>query len=184
MNDLILFGMQGGGKGTQAAMLSEKYGYQIFETGGELRKIMKEENELGKEVKAIISRGDLVPNEIVMAIISHFLEGITPETPVLFDGIPRSMLQKETFDALLVEKGRKTQGIFISINREEAIARMMERGRADDNEEAINRRLENYEQETLPVIEQYEEEGMMDRVNGLQSIEGVFQDIETIHLES
>lgn len=184
MNDLVLFGMQGGGKGTQAAMLSEKYGYRIFETGGELRNIMKEENDLGKEVKAIISRGDLVPNEIVMAIVSHFLDRISSETPVLFDGIPRSILQKESFDALLKEKGRKVQGIFITIDREEAIARMMDRGRADDNEEAINRRLENYERETLPVIEQYEEEGMMDRVNGLQSIEGVFRDIEVIRSES
>jgi adenylate kinase len=73
MNDLILVGIQGSGKGTQARILAEKFGYQIFETGGELRVMAKEESELGKKVKEITERGDLVPNEIVMEIVENFL---------------------------------------------------------------------------------------------------------------
>lgn len=177
MKDVILFGMQGSGKGTQAAILAEKYGYQIFETGAELRKIMKEEGELGDTVRAIIERGDLVPNDIVMDIVSHFLDQVAPGEQVLFDGLPRSMPQKETFDALLSQHGRSFVGVFISLKREEAITRMLSRGRADDTKEVIERRLENFDAETRPVIDAYIAEGVMQEVNGMQSIDEVQADI-------
>lgn len=171
--DLILFGIQGSGKGTQAKILAEKYGFSIFETGAELRKIRAEDSELGHTVREIIDRGDLVTNSIVMEIVENFLKNISAETRVLFDGLPRSFEQKETFDALLKTKNREAQGIFLTVPRDEAIARMLERGRADDTQEVIERRLQNYETETLPVIEAYEQEGKMTRVNGFQPIEAV-----------
>lgn len=178
MKNLVLFGMQGAGKGTQAKILAEKFGYRIFETGAELRALMKESSDLAKKVKEIVERGDLVPNEIVMEIISQFVEATPSETPILFDGIPRSLPQKETFDALIAKHYRPIQGIFIDINRSEALERLLMRGRSDDNEEAIERRLSNYETETLPVIETYEKEGILKRVPGMQSIEAVAEDIE------
>lgn len=180
MKNLILFGMQGAGKGTQARLLAEKFGFQIFETGAELRKLTQEDSELGKKVKEIVERGDLVPNEIVMEIIGNFIDGVAEDTPILFDGIPRSMEQKNTFDVLVTEHDREIFGIFIDIDREEAITRLLERGRSDDNQAAIAKRLANYEKETLPVIEQYEEEGVLQRVNGMQQIEEVFTAVSAV----
>lgn len=177
MKDIIIFGIQGSGKGTQAQIIAEKKGMQVFEMGGELRKIKKEDSELGKTVREIIDHGDLVPNEIVMDIVSHFLDGISAETPVLFDGIPRSLPQKHTLDALLQRKGRKPVGLFLDVPKEEVIQRMKERGREDDTDEVIERRIGNYESETLPVIEEYEAEGNMIRVNGFQGIEEVTEEI-------
>lgn len=175
--DIVLFGIQGSGKGTQAQILAKKWNLKIFETGGELRKIMKEESMLGNKVNEIVSRGDLVPNEIVMEIVEHFLEGISEADRVLFDGLPRSMPQKETFDALLEKKGRDTQGICLDVPRDEVVQRMKERGRADDTDEVIEKRIQNYENETVPVIEKYEAEGKMIRINGFQSIEAVTAEI-------
>jgi len=171
--DLILFGIQGSGKGTQAKILAEKYGFSIFETGAELRAIRAGDSELGRTVREIIDRGDLVPNTIVMEIVAHFLMNVSAETRVLFDGLPRSLEQKGTFDALLQSKNREVRVIFLTVPRDEAIARMLERGRADDTQEVIERRLQNYETETLPVIEAYEQEGRMTQVNGFQPIEAV-----------
>lgn len=176
-NDIIFFGIQGSGKGTQAKLLAEKWGLRIFETGAELRAIMKEDSELGRTVSEIISRGDLVPNDIVMDIIAHFLDAISADDRVLFDGIPRSMPQKETFDALLKKKGRSAIGVFLDVPTEVVVERMKSRGRDDDTDEVIARRIKNYEQETLPVIEAYESEGKLLRVNGNQSIEEVHNEI-------
>lgn len=177
MNDIILFGIQGSGKGTQARILAEKWNLKIFETGAELRKITKENSNLGNTVREIISRGDLVPNEIVMEIIAHFLDNISKEERVLFDGLPRSMPQKETFDTLLKQKGRQTIGVFLDVPKDIVIERMKEREREDDTDEVIARRISNYENETLPVIKKYEEEGKMLHINGNQNIEKVHADI-------
>jgi len=176
--DIILFGIQGSGKGTQAKILAEKYDMKIFETGGELRGVSEEDSELGQEVKAIISRGDLVSNEIVMRIVEHFLEGVSSNDRVIFDGIPRSMPQKESLDALLTEHERDFFGLFLEVPKEEVVSRMKDRGRHDDTDEAITRRIENYETETIPVIDKYEAEGKMIRVNGFQSIVDVARDVQ------
>lgn len=176
MNDILIFGMQGAGKGTQGVILAKEKNLIIFETGGELRKIREENSDLGKIVKDIMDRGDLVTNEIVMDIIENFLKNNEGKR-ILFDGIPRSLPQKETFDALLKKYDRSVEGIFLTISRKEAISRMLERGRADDTEEVINRRLENYDKETLPVIEKYETEGKIVRVEGVGSIEEISKEI-------
>ena len=106
MIDLILVGIQGSGKGTQGKLLAEKFGYKIFETGGALRAIAKEDSALGHKVKEITERGDLVPNEIVMEIVEHFFAGISSEVPVIFDGIPRSEEQRQSLENLLQEPHR------------------------------------------------------------------------------
>ncbi len=176
-DNLIFFGIQGSGKGTQAQIIAKKWNLKIFETGGELRKIMNEQSELGKTVREIIQRGDLVPNEIVMEIVAHFLENTDESERILFDGLPRSMPQKETFDALLEKYGREVTGVFLDVPRNEVIVRMKNRGREDDTDEVIERRLKNYEEETLPVIKEYEKEGKMIRVNGSQPIDKVSAEI-------
>ncbi len=176
MYDIVFFGMQGSGKGTQGQILAEKKALTTFETGAELRKIMTESSELGQKVKGMVEKGELVTNAIVMEIVENFLQNHEGER-ILFDGIPRSMMQKETFDALLHSKGRDVFGVFLTIPREEAIARMLLRGRADDTPEIMERRLKNYDTETLPVIEKYEAEGKMVRVEGMGSIDDIHEEI-------
>lgn len=197
--DLVLFGIQGSGKGTQGKFIAERYGFEIFETGGELRKLAKEESELGKKVKEIIEAGHLVPNEVVMEIIENFMKKLPDGKKVMFDGIPRKMEQKESFDKLMNKLGRPFLGILIHISKEEALRRLTTRRlcetcksvypssykndkcecggrlvtRADDNPESIKVRLNAYENETTPVIEHYKKEGKMIKINGEQSIDEV-----------
>jgi adenylate kinase len=177
VKDIVLFGMQGSGKGTQASLFVERHNFLLFEAGAELRKVMKEKSDLGKTVKSIVERGELVTNEIVMKIVEEFLNRTTNKTRILFDGIPRSIEQKETFDALLKKKERDIHGAFIDVDREICIERMKGRGRSDDTQEVIERRLKNYELETLPVILKYKEEGKMISVNGGQAVERVHQEL-------
>ncbi len=177
VNDILIFGMQGAGKGTQGEILAKKFDLVIFETGGALRKIREEDSELGKTVRDIMDRGDLVTNEIVMNIIEDFLNKNKGKR-ILFDGIPRMMEQKITFDALLEKHKRTLQGIFLTLDEPEAISRMLERGRKDDTEEVIRRRLDNYNAETLPVIQKYIEAGIITEIDGKGDIEEIAQNIE------
>jgi len=126
-----------------------------------------------------MDRGDLVTNEIVMDIIAHFLKKNEGKR-ILFDGIPRSKEQKKTFDALLKKYGRTIEGIFLTIPEEEAIKRMLERGRKDDTPEVMRRRLDNYNTETLPVIQEYMDDGLITEVNGMGSIEEIAQNIQKV----
>jgi len=179
VNDILIFGMQGAGKGTQGEIIAKKLNLEIFETGGALRKIRAENSDLGRMVKDIMDRGDLVTNEIVMNIVEDFLEKNEGKR-ILFDGIPRMMEQKITFDTLLEKHGRTLQGIFLTLDEPEAISRMLERGRKDDTEEVIRRRLDNYAAETLPVIQEYISAGIITEVNGKGEINTIAKNIEKI----
>ena len=170
--DVIIFGMQGAGKGTQGSLLATKKDLVIFETGGALRKIRQEDSELGRTVKDIMDRGDLVTNDIVMNIVEDFLQKNEGKR-ILFDGIPRMLEQKKTFDTIIKKFGRTLEGVFLTIPEKEAISRMLERGRADDTLEVIKNRLKNYNEETLPAIEEYEQEGIITRIEGVGSIEEI-----------
>lgn len=197
--DLVLFGIQGSGKGTQGKFIADKFGFETFETGAELRKLAKEESELGRKVKEIIETGHLVPNDVVMEIIENFMKKLPSGKKVLFDGIPRKMEQKKSFDLLMNKLGHQFLGILIHISKEEALRRLTTRRlcekcksvyptsyesdkcecggqlvtRADDNPESIKVRLDAYENETTPVIENYKKEGKMVEINGEQKIEEV-----------
>jgi len=201
MSDLILFGMQGSGKGTQARILADNFNLTIFETGAALRQIAAENSELGKKVKAITEAGHLVPNEIVMDIIEDFLKKISPIQRVLFDGIPRKEEQRQTFEATLSRSNRQTFAIYLKISREEAFKRLGGRKtcsqckeiyglaytekkcgkcgaelaiRSDDqNNQSIINRIDVFEKETMPVIEKYREQGRLLEVDGMPKTEKV-----------
>ena len=199
MMDLILVGKQGSGKGTQAKILAEKFGFKIFETGGALRAIAKENSELGREVKEITTRGDLVSNEIVMQIVADFIEKLEGNFPVIFDGIPRSDEQRLSLEKLLEIKGREFRALEIKLSNEEALARLTIRAncnkcganfgskddvcpscgstdvsrRADDNVESITKRLENFEKFTSPLLAAWDNAGKLVSVNGEQDVEKV-----------
>ena len=179
MQDLILIGRQGSGKGTQGKILAEKFGYQIFETGGALRAMAAQDSDLGRQVKEITGRGDLVSNEIVMAIVREFLASLDPSTPVIFDGIPRSEVQRESLEAELKAAGRNRNALQIRISNEEAVHRLLKRseieGRADDNITAIQKRLQNFEEHTQPILEIWAERDLLVAIDGVAPIEAVHE---------
>lgn len=197
--DVILFGIQGSGKGTQGKMLASEYGYTVFDTGSALRAIAAEESELGVKVKTIIERGDLVPTEVVMEVIADFIDKQNGDQPIVFDGIPRNKEQQEQFDALMEKVGKAPTPVLIDISRDVAEKRLLMRKvcskckkifpgdyassecneddcdktletRKDDNPEAINKRLDIFVQETMPVIESYKASGKLITIDGLPSI--------------
>jgi len=203
--DIVLFGMQGSGKGTQGAMLAQKTGWKVFETGGVLRALASQDSELAKKVKSIMEAGNLVPTEVVMEIIANFIETEGGDDPIIFDGIPRSMDQAIPFDELMKKEGRDFLGVLIDIDQETALKRLTTRRicegckavyvatydkdecekcggklitRSDDNPEAIQQRLENYAAKTVPVIEKYESEDKMLRINGLPTPDEVEIELE------
>lgn len=181
MKDVILVGIQGSGKGTQAKILAEKKGFQIFETGGVLRKLAAEDSDLGRQVKAITTRGDLVSNELVMEIVENFVENLEGDTPVIFDGIPRSIEQRDSLEKLLQKIGRDFQVLEVTLDDEVAFQRLMKRaeieGRADDNPEAIKKRIQNFYDFTEPLLAKWREEKRVISINGDQSIEEVQTEI-------
>lgn len=198
--DLILFGMQGSGKGTQSKFISGQCDLAVFETGAELRRLASEDSELGRKVKSIIEAGNLVSTEVVMEIVADFLHHLPEGKSVLFDGIPRSMDQKKALDELLEKEGREFKGLDIRITEEEALKRLTTRRlcenckavypafydkdaceacdgslvtRRDDTPDAIRTRLDTFAEKTMPVIDGYAADGRMLVVNGEQSIEDV-----------
>lgn len=181
MKDLILVGIQGSGKGTQAKILAKNKGYEIFETGGALRAIAASGSDLGEKVKAIMNRGNLVSNDIVMEIVSDFIENKQKEGPIIFDGIPRSEEQRVSLEKLLEAKNRSFEVLAIELSEKEAFVRMFKRakieGRADDNEEAMKKRIANFHEFTAPLLKVWQENGKLLQVCGEHSIEEVTERI-------
>ena len=199
--DLVLFGRQGSGKGTQGKFFTERYGLVPFVTGDELRKLAQEDSELGRKIKSIIEAGHLVPNEVVMEIIENFMNNLEEGKSVLFDGIPRKIEQAESFNTLMKSLGRDFNGILIEINEETAVFRLTSRRmcakckaiypakydqasceacggeleiRQDDaNMDSIRTRLDAYENETVPTINLYREMDKIIEINCDQDIENV-----------
>ena len=203
--DLILVGKQGSGKGTQAKIIAKKLGFKIFETGGALRAIAAEDSDLGREVLDITSRGDLVSNDIVMKIVEDFLENLEENTPVIFDGIPRSEVQRESLEKLLAENSRDFTALEIKLSNGEALNRLIIRAscnecgnnfgseedlcpkcgsedvsrRNDDNPDAIMNRLKNFDEYTQPLLDEWAEAKKLVSVDGEQDIKKVTEEIFT-----
>jgi adenylate kinase len=181
--DLVLFGIQGSGKGTQAKRLAKEFGYDIFEAGGELRGIAASGSPLGQTVKSYIDKGHLVPHEIIMRVVQEAIARRPKDQKILFDGIPRDADQKRDFDRIMREAGRDFRGIHLLLDPEEGIRRIFGRakaeGRADDaNEEIIRRRMGTFVEKTLPVIEEYKKQGKMVEADGKQDIEKVYAEMK------
>lgn len=177
--DIVLFGIQGSGKGTQAKRLCKEFDLDLFEAGGELRRIAAEESKLGKEVKSYIDDGKLVPHEIIMKVVKQAIVSRPAGRRILFDGIPRDENQMKDFDAVMSELNREFRCIQILLPREKAIERILGRaeqeGRADDaNEEIIVRRMDTFTEKTLPVIREYERAGKLVKVDGDSDVEAVY----------
>lgn len=183
--DYLLFGIQGSGKGTQAKKLAAAFGFDIFEAGGELRKIAASGTELGQTVKGYIDAGNLVPHEIIMQVVKEAIASRPKTTRILFDGIPRDDAQKQDFDRIMQEVGREFRCLHLQLSAEEGMQRVLGRakveGRADDaNEEAIRRRMAIFESKTLPVIQAYAAQGKVDAFDGSKSVDEVYQQLQQL----
>lgn len=183
--DLVLFGIQGSGKGTQAKKLAVDFGFDIFEAGGELRKIAASGSELGNTVKSYIDAGHLVPHAIIMEVVRDAILARPKTQRILFDGIPRDIDQKKDFDLIMKEAGRAFQAVHIALPREQAVERILGRakqeGRADDaDKNIILRRMGTFVDKTLPVLEMYRKDGKVKDVDGNKDVDSVYADLKKI----
>lgn len=180
--DLVLFGIQGSGKGTQAKRLSAEQGYLIFETGAELRKIAATESELGSKVASYIDHGHLAPIEIVVEVVKTAVAAVPKDQKILFDGFPRDEDQMTHFNSMMQELGRGFTCVHLTMDEDLALKRIqqraLEQGRADDaSEEFIRRRMGIFKERTMPVIRAYEEQRMVIEVNGEGTMDEVYERI-------
>ena len=173
---LLFVGPPGAGKGTQAERLAASHGLLHLSTGDLLRAEVKAGSDLGKEAEAVMNRGELVSDELVLAIVRSRLQNHSGGW--LLDGFPRNLTQAEALDALLSELNQPLQSVLLmELDDEELVQRLLARGRADDNEEVIRHRLSVYREQTAPLINHYEQRGQLKRVLSTGTIEAVAEQI-------
>ncbi len=172
--NIILFGPPGVGKGTQAVKLAERLDLPHISTGEIFRAAKAAGTELGLKVKEYADNGILVPDEVTTAIALEALDAPSCERGYILDGYPRNLAQAESLDAAMAEKNcRIDHVVFLIAPEEELTGRALKRGRVDDTEEVIKRRLKIYEDETAPVLDHYRRQGLVTEINGLGEIEDV-----------
>ena len=173
---VVILGRQGAGKGTQCALLVERFGLIHVSTGDMLRAAVAAGTELGKQADAIMKAGELVGDEIMNGIVAERLaQDDISEHGVLLDGFPRTTAQAEALQGILDDQGVELDAaINIEVPLEEVTARMLARGRADDTEEGIARRLQLYEEQTAPLLAWFAEHDKLIIVDGLGTEDEVF----------
>ena len=183
MLNIVLFGAPGCGKGTQAEKLVEKYNVNHISTGAVIRGEINAQTELGKSMEAYISRGELAPDQLVIDIVTDYIDRHRDANGNIFDGFPRTTLQAESFDKILAERDLKVDVmIFMEGPTEELVQRILLRGkssgRADDaNEEVIRNRIQIYNEQTAVVADYYSAQGKYEAVNGVGTLDEVFNRI-------
>jgi adenylate kinase len=181
--NIILFGPPAAGKGTQAKRLVAERGMVQLSTGDMLRAARTSGSELGKRVSGIMDRGELVSDEIVIALIEEALPAAEAAGGAIFDGFPRTVAQAEALDALLARRGRKIDTVLrLKVDDAALLARVERRfeieGRADDNPESFKVRLGAYNSQTAPLLPHYLAQGKLIELDGMASIEAVAGQID------
>ncbi|MBA4787013.1 MAG: adenylate kinase [Pseudomonadota bacterium] len=181
--NLILFGPPAAGKGTQAKRLVEEKGMIQLSTGDMLRAAIASGSELGLKVKDVLARGDLVTDEIVIALIEDRLPEAEAAGGAIFDGFPRTVAQAEALDAMLAKRGAQIDAVVrLKVDDaallERVAKRYAEQGRPDDNPETFAVRLDAYNRNTAPLLPYYEAQGKLTEADGMGSIESVAKAID------
>ena len=183
MFNLILFGPPGSGKGTQSEKLIAKYGLKHLSTGDLLRSEIANQTPLGIEAKKIMDKGQLVPDEVVIGMISSALDASPNAKGFLFDGFPRTPAQAEALDKLL-ELKKTSIGVMLALNvsEEELVKRLMKRGetsgRSDDtNENVIRARITEYRNKTAVVADYYNNFDKVVMVKGEGTVDDIFKSL-------
>ena len=180
--NLLMLGPQGAGKGTQATRIAAEYEIPHVATGDMFRAELAAGSLLGKQVGEIMKRGDLVPDELTIAMIEKRLIEADASDGFVLDGFPRNLAQAEALDSMLSGIGRSLDAIlFFAVSDEIGMARALSRaaleGRADDTREVIAHRLEIYHRETEPIVEHYRTTGKLIPLHADRSIEQVWSEI-------
>ncbi len=183
MLNIVLFGPPGAGKGTQSAMLIQKYHLVHLSTGDLLRSQIAAKTELGIKAKQLVDNGILVPDEIVIGMIDSKINENKSANGFIFDGFPRTVKQAEALDHLLHQnKLSISTMVALEVDFEELTKRLLlrglESGRPDDQDESlIRKRIQEYNEKTLPVANYYQQQGKYSAINGIGNIEEIFQKI-------
>lgn len=210
--NIVIMGLPGAGKGTQAAEIIKKYPIPHISTGDMFRLAIKNETPLGNEAKSYMDRGELVPDEVTIGIVRERLSESDAKDGFLLDGFPRTVEQAEALNKIMEELGSKIEStIYVDVPEEELMNRLTGRRicevcgtayhlvfnppkqegicdldggklyqREDDNPETVQNRLEVNIKQTQPLLDFYESQGILSRVNGAQDIDEVFKDINKV----
>ena len=181
---IILFGPPGAGKGTQAKFLIERYGIVQISTGDMLRDAVAKGNEIGKEVKNVMEKGELVSDKLIMSLISDRIDQKDCKQGFILDGFPRTLAQAIALDKILEDKNLHIDHVIqihvdedLLLNRINKRASENKNARKDDNSEILANRLIVYNQQTIPVLQHYEKMNKLKQINGMLSIDEVFNQI-------
>jgi adenylate kinase len=178
---LLFLGPPGAGKGTQAQRLASARGLLHLSTGELLRAEVAAGSPLGQEAEAVMARGELVSDALVLAIVRQRLEAQSEGEGWLLDGFPRNLPQAEALAALLAELGQPIElVVLLELDDAVLIQRLLSRGRADDNEQVIRHRLEVYREQTAPLIRYYLEQGLLQAVEAEGSVEQIGERITAL----
>ena len=183
MLNLVLFGPPGAGKGTQSQNLIEKFGLIHLSTGDLLRGEISQGTTLGLEAKKLMDEGTLVPDEVVIGMISNKLDANKDAKGFIFDGFPRTVAQAEALDSLLESKNSAISGmIALEVTDSELEQRLLLRGKSsgrpdDANPEVIRKRIKEYNDKTAPVAGFYKNQNKFTSINGIGAVEDIFNSI-------
>ena len=183
--NLILLGPPGAGKGTQAKRLEETYGIRQLSTGEMLREAVSSGSELGQQAKRIMDAGELVPDSVMVQMISERVDQPDCRNGFILDGFPRTVAQAEALDAMLADKGLAIEHVIeFRVDEDAMVARILKRaaeeGRSDDNEETLRKRMDVYRRQTAPIIPYYSGKGALKTVDGMASMDDVTGQLKAI----
>lgn len=183
MLNLVIFGAPGSGKGTQSAKLIDQYSLYHISTGEVLRQEIASGSELGKLADSYISKGNLIPDDLMIQILDDILEKhLNEREGIVFDGFPRTVPQAEALKELLRKHGTELHAVIgLEVPEDELVDRMLKRGqqtgRADDNINTIKNRLNVYHNQTSPLQQYYKDEGKYIPIKGSGVVDEIFEDI-------
>lgn len=171
-NKILLIGPQGSGKSTQADLLSQFLNIPKISTGDIFRKIKEEDSEEGIRIRQILSSGQLVDDQTTAGLVRKRISNADCNNGFIMDGYPRTVEQLNIFDPDF------NKAIYLNVQREEVVKRLLARGRADDTEELINKRLDLYYLQTQPLLDYYQEQGKLIEVLGIGDIQKIQDEIK------
>lgn len=180
MARFILFGPPGAGKGTQAVQLSQRFAVPHISTGDLFRAAIAEQTPVGVKAQGYLDRGELVPDEVVIDIIRERLVQADTQAGWILDGFPRTVPQAHALDELLISIQQELERVInLTVPNEALVERMLSRGRKDDTEDVIRRRLQIYKDQTAPLIDFYRDRHLLKDIDGSGAVGVVTSAIET-----
>ena len=188
MLNLIMFGPPGAGKGTQAGILEREDGLKQLSTGDMLRAEVEQDTELGREAKSYMDAGNLVPDEVLISMIRERIQQPDCADGFILDGFPRTQAQAAELERMLGNLDRAIDAVIVlEVNEDELVSRVIKRAeedpenaRSDDDEETMRHRLSVYREQTEPLLSFYEARDLLLRVDGMQDIDTVKQEIRKL----